>query len=490
MKRLTCEMCGSTDIVKQDGLFVCQNCGTKYSVEEARKMMIEGTVDVSGSTVNIDNSDKISNLYQVARRFRDDNNAPNAEKYYQMILVDDPTSWEASFYVIYFNAMQCRIAGITAAANSVSNCLKNVFSLIQSHCPVEAQNSAVEEIVARCISISGFLSSGALQHVRSIDNYDTPHVRTEIKKDFIQQIIASRNIMYECGDEIDYIFGNKNVEIAKYAISAWKTGVAYHKAIIETKKSLYTVSPEEESKDLEVINSYIKKYGKYDNSEKLKAEIRAIDDKIENIQKSETRAPKWTLIAAFVYFILAIFTWFMSPTIGKIFGGMCIFCLISAPFVYSKHNNNEEQISQLNIERKKKWQELNSQSKEDKQIPEPLPINSQQKQVQGQVNYQQIKGPQQVVNQQSQTPNSIMGGTAFQPNQIPNNIPSLMNTVDNMNSAKEIYDYLLEFSKYYPNVFNSTVMEDLNKSVYIEKMYGNHKHDAIKILRRYFHLPN
>ena len=41
MKQLTCEMCGSTDLVKQDGIFVCQSCGCKYSVEEAKKMMIE-----------------------------------------------------------------------------------------------------------------------------------------------------------------------------------------------------------------------------------------------------------------------------------------------------------------------------------------------------------------------------------------------------------------------------------------------------------------
>ena len=43
MKQLTCEMCGSTDLVKEGGVFVCQTCGTKYSVEEARKMMISGT---------------------------------------------------------------------------------------------------------------------------------------------------------------------------------------------------------------------------------------------------------------------------------------------------------------------------------------------------------------------------------------------------------------------------------------------------------------
>ena len=81
MKQLTCEMCGSTDLVKQDGVFVCQSCGTKYSVEEAKKMMVEGTVDVSGSTVKIDTSDELENLYQIARRAKNEKNAENAAKY-------------------------------------------------------------------------------------------------------------------------------------------------------------------------------------------------------------------------------------------------------------------------------------------------------------------------------------------------------------------------------------------------------------------------
>ena len=48
MKQLVCEMCGGTDLVKDAGVFTCQTCGCKYSVEEARKMMVEveGTVNV------------------------------------------------------------------------------------------------------------------------------------------------------------------------------------------------------------------------------------------------------------------------------------------------------------------------------------------------------------------------------------------------------------------------------------------------------------
>ena len=38
MKRLTCELCNSTNLIKTDGVFVCQSCGCKYTVEEAKKI--------------------------------------------------------------------------------------------------------------------------------------------------------------------------------------------------------------------------------------------------------------------------------------------------------------------------------------------------------------------------------------------------------------------------------------------------------------------
>ena len=61
MKQLTCEMCGGTDLMKQDGVFVCQSCGTKYSVEEAKKMMVE-----VGGTVEVKNAAQLENLLNLA----------------------------------------------------------------------------------------------------------------------------------------------------------------------------------------------------------------------------------------------------------------------------------------------------------------------------------------------------------------------------------------------------------------------------------------
>ena len=35
MKPLKCEICGSSELTKKDGMFVCDYCGTKYTIEEA-----------------------------------------------------------------------------------------------------------------------------------------------------------------------------------------------------------------------------------------------------------------------------------------------------------------------------------------------------------------------------------------------------------------------------------------------------------------------
>ena len=67
MKRMVCEMCGGTDLMKDQGVFVCQSCGCKYSVEEAKKMMIEGVVQVEG-TVQVDESNRVKNLVENADR--------------------------------------------------------------------------------------------------------------------------------------------------------------------------------------------------------------------------------------------------------------------------------------------------------------------------------------------------------------------------------------------------------------------------------------
>lgn len=88
MKQLTCEMCGGTDLVKDGGVFICQTCGCKYTVEEAKKMMVEGTVEVAG-TVKV--SGVAENITKARRAFEqlELGDIDNAEKLYETILEDD-----------------------------------------------------------------------------------------------------------------------------------------------------------------------------------------------------------------------------------------------------------------------------------------------------------------------------------------------------------------------------------------------------------------
>ena len=81
MKQLICEMCGNTDLVKQDGVFVCQGCGLKYSVEEAKKIMGAEPIAIVG-TVTIDNSAAYDRILSLARDAYNDKRFEAAYNYY------------------------------------------------------------------------------------------------------------------------------------------------------------------------------------------------------------------------------------------------------------------------------------------------------------------------------------------------------------------------------------------------------------------------
>ena len=227
MKQIKCELCGSIELIKQEGVYVCQHCGAKYSSEEAKKMMVDGVVEVTGK-LKLDSSDKLANLYKIARRAKDDNNAESAAKYYEQILIDDPDSWEATFYVVYFRAMQCRIIEIQSAASSIYNCTDTVLSLIKDNMQEEVEKeAAINEVAIRVIHISTMLYNSAKNHYNGID--------IEIKNNYVQEYIdkafASFNTLYFWGDTLESIFGNEKYA-CDLAATAWKKGIKFQNEII------------------------------------------------------------------------------------------------------------------------------------------------------------------------------------------------------------------------------------------------------------------
>lgn len=217
MKALTCEMCGSTNLIKQDGVFVCQSCGTKYSIEEAKKMMVEGTVDVQG-TVKVDTSDELKNLYEIARRAKDTDNNEKAEKYYDMILVKDPNSWEANFYTTYYSAMSCKIAEISLAADKVANCFKSTLDLIKSNLTGDEYIKAIDEIATKSESISNMLGNAAINQYRSIDG----QIKDQFTTEYMSHVLSAANVMLTFGNELEIVDKESHKDLIQ---KAWKSGI-------------------------------------------------------------------------------------------------------------------------------------------------------------------------------------------------------------------------------------------------------------------------
>ena len=247
MKSLTCEMCGSTNLIKNEGVFVCQSCGTKYSVEEAKKMMIEGSVNVEG-TIKIDNSNELQNLYEIARRAKITDNIEQAEKYYDKILVCDPNSWEANFYTVYYKAMSCKIAGIANAGNTLTLCLPTVIYLVKTYIPESEQHDIIEEIYGKIINIASMLSEAAMNHNFDIDI----SIRERFAQDYVNNMASVTFLVYSLGNIIDENWGAKE---QFNSVALWDAGIGY-----QNKYFRYLLDPSPTIKSMETYADKIKAY--------------------------------------------------------------------------------------------------------------------------------------------------------------------------------------------------------------------------------------
>lgn len=245
MKELVCDMCGSNNIIKQDGLFVCQACNTKYSIEEARKMMAGETVEVEG-TVKIDSSDDLENLYELARRSRKNNDYEYALKYYEKILIKDPNNWEAQLYVIYFRAKNGGLPEISIAANTLKDSIFSIIELVKNNVDVDKQEDVLLEIYEICNNMANLLYDSAKNwyfntkmsksNSKKYDNYRTP----------------IPFIMYNLGDGLVDMFEGEYTGIAT---RSWIEGVNLHKQCFYSFDDL--------KKNKSIIEDYSAKIQKY-----------------------------------------------------------------------------------------------------------------------------------------------------------------------------------------------------------------------------------
>lgn len=194
MKQLTCEMCGSTDIAKQDGFFVCQACGMKYSVEDAKKMMIEGTVDVQG-TVKVDNTAFVARYLANARRALQKEDWEETEKYYNMVEQNDPTNIEAIFYSSYGKARLSMTNDNIFQREQICGVLCNSISVIDDNYDVEQSEDNKQIILKINKSLFAMYGTGFVytertngQGIKSDNKNETYYLFAQMALAFIESV--------------------------------------------------------------------------------------------------------------------------------------------------------------------------------------------------------------------------------------------------------------------------------------------------------------
>ena len=186
MNKIVCELCGSNDVVKQDGFYICQHCGTKYTIEEAKKLI---------GTVKIDKQEENENLLILARRARNQGNVENAEKYYGLLQQNDPNNWEASFFQIYYQGMNSNLLNLSTAIQNLATGAASTIELLSKSDDINksANVATIVSYVADFAFSAVGISKNHYDKFREVDGsfaeYSDRGIRAYALLDFIEKAI-------------------------------------------------------------------------------------------------------------------------------------------------------------------------------------------------------------------------------------------------------------------------------------------------------------
>lgn len=203
-KALICNMCHSNNMVLEDGFYVCQSCGTRYTKEEAKKL----TLELTGS-VKIDHSEELQNLYKLARNARDINDYVSAQDYYNQALLKDPDNWEPNFFIVYCQEANTSPAGIITSTRKLLDNTKRVLYQLKN------QAADDEETYYILRMIVNLLSNTSRKMFQGLNNYfmhSLPQAATNDNKRQLYSFYKPRlysclNFMFGLGDLIMDVFG-------------------------------------------------------------------------------------------------------------------------------------------------------------------------------------------------------------------------------------------------------------------------------------------
>lgn len=167
MKKMQCEVCGSTEIKKiDDTTFGCQSCGVQYSKEELQKLLVEIT-----GAVQIDRSSEVNRIMKNAKRLYETGDYEKAYDQFCDVLNIEPQNCNALLYT-----------GLSWVRQSKSN---KTNADKANHYFKDAINTKHEQVgdTAEFYDYTGFALQEILNSLKSAYNFIIKGTEKSILKD-------------------------------------------------------------------------------------------------------------------------------------------------------------------------------------------------------------------------------------------------------------------------------------------------------------------
>lgn len=230
MKRIVCEMCGSSDLIKQDGVFVCQSCGTKYSVEEAKKMMVEGPIEVK-------NMAQADNLLKMAKSSFESKNYAKAEDFCNQVIAMDDKNYDA--WKLKGEAINYQISASNPRILEVYNCIMTSYRTLGDVDAITDPTEKADKTIKKFEVLSSLKTcmEGEVEFWINRVEADRPTRSTinKAKNTFIDCYNKMKAAFEEMGFPDDtkrgYLKNFDNyfcMKVNSMCLSAWKTTVGYN----------------------------------------------------------------------------------------------------------------------------------------------------------------------------------------------------------------------------------------------------------------------
>jgi hypothetical protein len=159
-------------------------------------------------------NERFNNLLVLARRALNNDDNAAAANYYEQILIEDPSNWEAAFYTDYCKAASCVIRDIGPAAQRVKKAFSTAFELVQNDASIKDKNAILYELCDKTNALLSVLSNAAYNHYMQHSSVNGAHSEYQGR-------------VYECGMAA-CLLGDKFYNVGDKRVAA----LCYKKAIV------------------------------------------------------------------------------------------------------------------------------------------------------------------------------------------------------------------------------------------------------------------